>query len=110
MQAKTTEQYEAEIKALSAEHSDEISLLKEIHATEIEALENKLKSAAAGGFVIPATPVEVTFNKKKYAFSIPKFRLSGHKDVISSEEAATDEDVLKEILQMEGQTILKELV
>ena len=57
---------------------------------------------------IPEDEVEV--NGKKYQFTVAHFRLPNRSNVILASEAALDGELLKEIVAIKGQNILKELV
>ena len=57
---------------------------------------------------IPADPIE--FGGKKYQWTRPTFRIPGNHTVWTAEQASTDETVLKQLLAITGQEVLKELV
>jgi len=57
---------------------------------------------------IPKEPVEV--NGKKYKFQVATFRIAGDAAIYTAEEAVLDEELLSQILGIEGQGMLKEVL
>ena len=69
-------------------------------------LETKIETKEEKKLSIPKKIV--TVGKKKYKFNLAAFNLNGQ--VISSEDASLDEEILKQIVAMEGQGIMTEQV
>lgn len=57
---------------------------------------------------IPKDPIEFKGNKYKWCVAI--FSFPGSHEKYTAEEASTDDEMLAEILKIEGQGMLKELV
>ncbi len=69
------------------------------------------KSAVQEAAKPPSIPTEsVKVKGKEYKFNVPKFAFLGSDKQYLAEEVATDEAILKQILAIEGQGILRELV
>lgn len=68
----------------------------------------KIEEAKPKKLTIPEKPVEV--NGKFFIFQMPAFRMPGEAEIILAEDAALREDILADILKIEGQGILKEVV
>ena len=85
-------------------------VIGELQASNLSLQSNALKVADKPvKLEIPKEPV--TYKGKKYAFQLAKFTLPGHTaQTFTAAEAATDEDVIKQILAIEGQGVLKQLV
>jgi hypothetical protein len=66
--------------------------------------ETVIATAKANTLSIPEKLVE--FEGKEYKWAVPHFRHKG--EVIKAEDAAIDEDILKDILSIKGQGILIE--
>lgn len=84
--------------------------INELQANNLALQSNALKVAdKPAKLEIPKEPV--TYKGKKYQFQLAKFTLPGHTaQTFTAAEAATDEDVIKQILAIEGQGVLKQLV
>jgi hypothetical protein len=54
--------------------------------------------------------VEVTVSKKTYCFTKAKFRIAGDATLHLATDVAENKELVKQILAMEGQSILKEKV
>jgi len=85
-------------------------VIGELQASNLSLQSNALKVADKPvKLEIPKEPV--TYKGKKYQFQLAKFTLPGHTaQTFTAAEAATDDDVIKQILAIEGQGVLKQLV
>ena len=87
----------------------------EVQNTRIAALEAKAAAKVTSTSItvdakkvvhtVPSEPVSV--DGKEYKFTVAKFRLPGHTEVLISEEVALDNDIIADILKIDGQSILK---
>lgn len=99
----------AELTKKNAEQEKQILQQNEtISKLQAAALESNISTAEKE---LPKTPAEpVSVNGKKYKWLVPQFRMPGSDDVLTAEEASTDEKLLKAIVKIEGQGLLQELV
>ncbi len=100
-----------------AELQAQLAEQKEINAKNTEALAGLMKivgiaktveTAAVKPPTIPTEAVKVA--GKSYLFRVASFQLPGSRDVLISEEVATDEKLLQSLLKIDGQGILKEVL
>lgn len=104
-----------ETKVLTLEELSQIVLQQQTQISNLSQENLKLKGAVLKEDTAekkPEIPKEpVSFGGKKYAFKLAVFTIPGVVTrTITAEEASTDEDLIAEILEIEGQGILKELV
>ena len=99
-----------EIAAAMQKQVDSIpGLLEQIGKLKLQVKANAVESAV-DKVVVPTIPEKpVSYGKKKYKWMLPVFSLPGVGRV-TAEEAATDEETVKKILEIEGQGILREQV
>lgn len=96
----------ADLHEIVKKQGEEINTLKSLLAAkkETEITLNKKEELPT----IPEDEVEV--NGKEYKFNVARFRLPNRSEIILAAEAALDEVLLKEIVAIEGQNILREQV
>ncbi|WP_347268967.1 hypothetical protein [Paracoccus sp. (in: a-proteobacteria)] len=100
---------EETIAALQKQVESIPDLMKKISELTAAQRANAIESAV-DKVVLPSIPEKpISYNKKKYKWVLPVFSLPGVGRV-TAEEAATDEGIVKAILDIDGQGILRELV
>ena len=100
---------EITLESLAAQIAQQQDIINKQNAIIGKLAGKKTEPAAeAKAPQIPTDPVEV--GGKKYKFQVATFRLAGDHTVYTAEEAALDEDLLSQILCIEGQGMLKELL
>jgi len=101
-----TEITTADLHEIVKKQGEEINTLKSLLAAkkETEITLNKKEELPE----IPKDAVKV--DGKEYKFTVARFRLPNRSEIVLADQAALDNALLKEILAIEGQNILKEQV
>lgn len=108
-QAETIATQSETIEALQKQVESIPDLLKQFGEMKL-ALKANAAESAVDKVVLPTIPEKlVSYDKKKYKWMLPVFSLPGVGRV-TAEEAATDKETVKQILEIEGQGILSEQV
>ncbi len=102
-------------------HAEKISQLEQVNVQQMQIIADQAKQletyskattnidkAKPKKLPIPETPVSI--DGEEYLFQVAAFRLPGETDIILSEDAALRPEMLKAVLKLEGQGILKKLV
>ncbi len=94
-------------KRLAAQDKLIATQAKEINTLKSMSLQTEVGAKPAKQLTIPTKAVE--FDGKKYQWNVAQLHVVGH-GIVSAEAAATDPAIMKQILAIEGQGVLRELV
>ena len=98
---KLQEQLDKQAETIAAQHETILGLKGEVAKTNLATEPVKPPT-------IPSKPT--TYKGKEYKWQVAIFHLPGSPDKITAEEANLDENIIKQVLAIEGQGMLKELV
>ena len=93
----------AQNETIAAQNEKIESLLKTVAGLTAST---EIKVEKAKVLTIPTKLVKV--GGKEYKWSVPIFKMPGSAEAVTAEEAATDKDIIKAILAIEGQGLLVE--
>lgn len=99
----TTEELLASQQLIIAEQAKKLEELSALVKSSIPEIKEDAKPLS-----IPTELVK--FEKKKFKWNVPSFKMPGSTEVVTAEQAATDTELIKAIFGIEGQGLLSEVV